>query len=306
MRGLWILCFAALTATLRADITVTLSNDFIDSYRRRTTISGQFIVSAAHAHPNAVDPAGKEDGDMHIAGDCDTVGLPMVAEIMNAKRFLPCVDFVHQREASHDPTPITGVWRLWFEHPGPDDQTQFGENTLGPYPTNPYHVFEIHPVTQFGTFSLLESFAPIQDGNKEFGYKSASAAFGQWLGKACTITPGDDMTSIKTSLVQFNYVKFRVAKLPDSTFEVEDGTFMYASIYDPKSSKRYVRKARLVLVNGTSAQAALRDTPVGKKVTVIGMPRLSLSLVAWRRDSSNPTVRKWKLPFEMVILAVKG
>lgn len=288
-----------------ADITVALTNEFIDTYKRRATITGNFTVNAAHDEPNHVDPEGKEDGDMHIAGECDVVGLPLVAEIMNARKYTECTDFVHQLDETNGSTTITGVWRLWFEHPGPHNQVQFGDNVLGPYPTNPYHSFEIHPVTQFGEFSLLDSFAPIKDAGKEFGYKSAKDAFGQWKSKACAITSDGEMTKVRTSTVQYNYVKFRVAKLPDSTFEVDDGTFMFVSVYDPKSSKRYMRKARIVLVEGTPPQQKLRDAEVGKKLTVIGMPRMSLSLVAWRRDSEVPSVRKWTLPFELVIVAVK-
>ena len=300
MRRIFVLS-ALLAAALAQGITVSLRNSFVDEFRRRTTISGSFIVHAAHETPNTI----AKDGDMHIAGECDSVGLPMVAEIMNARNYAEsggCLELVHQLEADGEATTIEGVWRLWFEHPGSQNQTQFGNNPLHGPDTNPDHVFEIHPVTKFGPHSLLDSFARIKEGNQEFAYKKVEDAIDQWKNKSFTVQPAGTRTKITSKTASFNYVKMRVAKLPDSTFEVEDGTFMYASVYGMSSNKRLKRKARLVLVEGTDPQEALRDADVGQKVTVIAMPRVSLSLVAWRRD--NPEGRNWTLPYELVIVAV--
>lgn len=297
-----VLFFAAILASLSQGITVSLQNSFIDEFKRRVTITGNFTVEAAHEDVNTI----AKDGDMHIAGSCDTVGLPMVAEIMNARNYEQpngCVELVHQLDADNGTTEIEGVWRLWFEHPGSTNQTQFGNNPLHGPATNPDHVFEIHPVTKFGPHLLLDSFAPIKEGNKEFAYKKAEDAFGQWRNKAFKVQPSGTRTKITSKTASYNYVKMRVAKLPDSTFEVEDGTFMHASAYGMSSSKRLKRKVRLVLVEGTEPQEALRDATVGQKVTVIAMPRVSLSLVAWRRD--NPEGRNWSLPYELVVVAIK-
>lgn len=297
----FILLFPLLLASYSQSITISLRNSFIDEFKRRTMISGNFTVDAAHEHVNTI----AKDGDMHIAGSCDTVGLPMVAEIMNARNYEEpggCVELVHQLEADNGTTTIEGVWRIWFEHPGSQNQTQFGNNPLHGPPTNPDHVFEIHPVTKFGPHLLLDSFVRIKEGNQEFQYKVAETAFAQWRNKSFEVQPSGSRTKLTSPTASFNYVKMRVAKLPDSTFEVEDGTFMHATAFGMSSSKRLKRKVRLVLVEGTEPQDRLRDANVGQKVTVIAMPRVSLSLVAWRRD--NPEGRHWSLPYELVVVAV--
>jgi hypothetical protein len=65
---------------LLANIEITLKNDFIEQYKDKATISVSFVVDKAHKRPNPP----KKDGDLHAAGRADEVGLPMVAEIMNA------------------------------------------------------------------------------------------------------------------------------------------------------------------------------------------------------------------------------
>src|SRR5438067_2867868 len=62
-------------------IHITLRNAFITEYKNRATIDTTYTVDKAHPHPN---PASK-DGDLHIAGRAPEAGLPIVAEIMNAK-----------------------------------------------------------------------------------------------------------------------------------------------------------------------------------------------------------------------------
>src|SRR5664279_2024956 len=61
--------------------TVVLKRAFVEQYKDRATIDASFFVDHAHKQPNA--PAA--DGDMHLAGRAQNeIGLPMVAEVMNA------------------------------------------------------------------------------------------------------------------------------------------------------------------------------------------------------------------------------
>ena len=66
--------------SLFANIEITLKNDFIEQFKDQATISVSYTVDKAHRHPNPP----KNDGDLHAAGRADEVGLPIVAEIMNA------------------------------------------------------------------------------------------------------------------------------------------------------------------------------------------------------------------------------
>src|ERR1700751_563153 len=63
--------------------TLVLKKAFVTKYRNRATIDASFFVDHAHKQPNP--PA--KDGDMHVAGRAPKeVGLPMVAEVVNAAR----------------------------------------------------------------------------------------------------------------------------------------------------------------------------------------------------------------------------
>jgi hypothetical protein len=115
-----VLFWSTVPAYLHAQIEITLKNDFIEKYRNRASIDSNFTVDIAHKRPN---PPSK-DGDMHIAGRDEAIGLPIVAEIMNAKFSKPAVDKIHEVEGSEEPIELTGAWRIWTEHGGLGAQVQ--------------------------------------------------------------------------------------------------------------------------------------------------------------------------------------
>ena len=100
--------------TILADIKITLNDSFIEEYKDRATTEGCFLVDKAHQRPSSPS----KDGDMHVADRMDTVQLPMVAEIMNAKSEKAAVDLIHGSEGTGDCIQIVGVWRIWCEHGG--------------------------------------------------------------------------------------------------------------------------------------------------------------------------------------------
>jgi hypothetical protein len=63
-----------------ADTPIKLSSPFINEYKDRATIDvDDFVVDVAHKKANK--PI--DDGDLHVAGRSPTIGLAIVAEIMN-------------------------------------------------------------------------------------------------------------------------------------------------------------------------------------------------------------------------------
>src|SRR5437773_1292890 len=156
---------SVISTAVRADITITLKNEFIEQYKNRATIDADYFVDKAHPKPN---PASK-DGDMHVAGRSDDINLATVAEIMNAASEDAAVKIVHDAEKSGNNIQISGAWRIWCEHGGNDDQDQTHPPKNKFETTNPSHVFEIHPITKVETTSILDSFHPIE------GYKPKDA-----------------------------------------------------------------------------------------------------------------------------------
>src|ERR1041384_3906421 len=171
---------------VHADITVSLTKGFVQKNKDRATISTTFEVDKFHKKPKKIG-AGSEDGDIHIAGRDSVVFLPMVAEIVNGKRENDTFNFLMGLTEGKE-IPLTGVWRLWFEHPGSEDQVQKTGSVSKPKNTNPDHIFELHPITKFGNFDCRRSFLPITDSGKEFRGYPADKAFGDYEKRPGTIT----------------------------------------------------------------------------------------------------------------------
>jgi hypothetical protein len=300
-----------------AEIIVHLKYSFVDKYKNRLTIEApDFIVVRAHKKPNAPS----KDGDMHVAGTASEVGLPIVAEIMNAAAYPSAVKLIHDFEGTNNPIDVIGVWRIWCEHAGEDTQTQGADFAITS--TNPPHVFQIHPITQINDISLLDSFRPVYG----FEYKNAEDAFYRFENAKCKISPEDDFISITTSGVGYNYVDFKIELLEDPWQYKgnEDGRFTFCKIMD-LNDEIISQKERIAFVRNSKPDNAIEGLKTGDVLRVIGIPRLNLNLVSWRvneylkakknyeekknKENENKlNVAKerltWKLPYEMVIAAV--
>jgi hypothetical protein len=279
-----------------ATIEITLKNDFIEQYKDRATISASFIVDKAHQHPNPPE----KDGDLHAAGRADEVGLPMVAEIMNAASQTAAVDAIHSVEGTGSPISLTGVWRIWCEHGGDSKQVQ-GEE-LQPFDTtNPPHVFQIHPITDFNSTSILGSLHPI---DKRFKTKDAETSFVKYESLKSHITLNGDTTTITTTMAGYNYVEFVAVPLQNehqATFT--DGTGVLATFYD-LDGRLLVHKRRIVFVKDSPEEKALKSLKPGEGMHVVGVPRVSLKLLSYRiqHHSENEEMLDWALPYEIVIV----
>jgi hypothetical protein len=279
-----------------AQIDIALKRSFIDRYKDRATIDATFTVDKAHAHPNA--PA--NDADLHIAGRAPEIGLPTVAEIMNAALDPDALTLVHDAERSGEPLAISGAWRIWCEHGGQDTQRQGAP--LEPFKTtNPNHVFEIHPITKIGTHDTSPSFVSIAG----FTPKDAMDAFDRYESKtsAIKVTGSGKTVTITTSGLGYNYVDFQIV-LNEAPRDVSDGAMVMAEVLDLEG-ELLVHKRRMVFVAGTGPYNVVRSAQVGDTLRVLGIPRVNLALVAWRVDhrSSRPEALKWNLPYEMIIVA---
>jgi hypothetical protein len=277
------------------DIIITLKNDFIEKYKNLVTIEANFTVDkAGKIHPP------REDGDMHVAGRAKEVGLPIVAEIMNAKQHMDAVKAITDAEGSA--IKVVGAWRIWCEHAGGRAQVQ--GKALKPFTdSNPDHVFEIHPISQLGDIDLRKSYQPI----KGYRPKDAHTAFLHYENVKCRITPGATTTTIRTSTAGYNIVKFKLESLeePAKQKEVDNGRFVMCAVRD-LDNELIVRKVRMAFVKGTPPEVKVKELAMGKRMTVLGIPRIDLALVAYRVAHKDDDTRPltWNLPYEMIVVAV--
>ena len=99
-------------ASASAEITLTLKQSFVHSYKDRATIEADCTVDYTKGKANAAS----KDGDMHIAVRCGSIALPLVAELMNAKDRKEVIAKTVEDENSQAKVRIAGAWRIWNEH----------------------------------------------------------------------------------------------------------------------------------------------------------------------------------------------
>jgi hypothetical protein len=288
---------------------IVLDNDFIEKYKDVVTIEAIFSVDTVG--PIHKVSKGGLDGDMHFSGRADAIGLPIVAEIMNAKDppFKKAITKV-KAVAGGDAVKIAGAWRIWCEHANNSKQVQGVK--LNPFTvSNPDHVFEIHPVTSFAGFDLLDSVDGIHG---DYKYYDANTAFLHYSNVKCKIQPNKDgTTSIRTHVAGYNYVEFLLESLeePASQFVTENqqGRFLRANVRDT-DGELVARNVRMAFIAGTDAEQTVKKLPKNGRLHVAAIPRIDLALVSWRvKHANDPKYQNdstldWNLPYEMIIVGV--
>lgn len=302
-----ILCFIlmlGLPVSLLQGETLNLSPEFVNLCKNRATISIQFELDAHLTSPHRIGRSG-DDGDVHMAGRAAEVQLPMVAEIMNAglDAESASLDLMNNTPAGKA-VPVTGVWRIWFEHPSPGDQTQ-GDPVDIPANSNPDHVFEIHPITSFGNQDIGDSsLVPITDPRDAHPYEaySASVAFAAYEKLQATVTVSDTAVSITAKKAGYNYTEF-VLELTGAPRQGDSGIFVLANVYDLADSETPVTNSprRMVFIENTEPAKQLLSLSSGQRLHVLGIPRVNLAEVA-AVSTGEPV--DLALPYEMIIVAV--
>lgn len=292
--------------------TLVLSSRFVCQVKNRATIAVNLEVDAHPKSPHPISKGGN-DGDIHLAGRADEVRLPLVAEIVNARMEAASVTELKTMPAKTK-IPVTGAWRIWFEHLGTKPQVQ-GDAVPLPSTSNPQHLFEIHPITTFDGKDVLDSFQAIP------GYTAypAATAFASYEKMPATIQAGATSLSITAGEGKYNYAEFvmeiagpvRSNKQPnagDSSCSGEgpsddDGFLVLANVFDTDNEEEPVTKTarRMVFVKGTDPAKHVTNLSEGDRLHVIGIPRVNLAeAAAIPKNATMPT----RLPYEMVIVAV--
>jgi hypothetical protein len=281
--------------------TVTFKKAFIEKYKNRATIDATFIVDHAHPRPNPP----KNDGDMHVAGRAQNdVGLPMVAEVMNAasKTQTTAVQDIHQDEGDNTPVAVSGVWRIWFEHPSTAPQIQFD-----PVPpaqnTNPDHCFEIHPITKFAGVAVPNSFQFV----KGFVPHDAKTAFASYEKLTVSLKVSSTAVSINSAKAGFNYTDFFIEFAGKAQPLDDGGMVVLANVLGESQGEVIAENIRMIFVPDTPPAIQLKSRPpkAGDEWHVLGIPRLSLDAISSWVKAGGGDASKRKLPYEMIIVGVE-
>jgi hypothetical protein len=283
---------------------ITLKKEFIHSHKDRATLKcNMWVDKVGRIHPPRMD------GDILIAGRIaePRFSLVLVAEVMNAKDEQQAITLLRKAEGDDNPVPITGVWRVWFEHAGEKDHIQ-GEVVAAAAVPNPDHLFELHPVTAVKGISTGKSLKPIA------GYqpKHARAAFAHFESTKCRISYDKATITLKSTAVGYNYVKFTL-EATENPRGVEDGWFVTANVRD-LDGELLVKGSRMVFVKSTPPGDNVKDLRQGASMVVLGMPRINYADVARRVEAdvarrvksaeTEPQGLNATLPYEIVVVGV--
>ena len=277
---------------------VVLKKKFIEESRNRVSIQAEFLVddySAIHS----ISDNGK-DGDIHVGGRSRQVGLPLVAEIVNARENPQKAPVRRVRAKKGGQVTMTGVWRLWFEHPPKKGEKQIQKLKLSPpADSNPDNVYEIHPVTHVDEFAVLDSFRPIPG----FRAYDAEQAFGKYKDLRLTVKANKTTVVLVSTKVGYNYADF-IIDLRQKPWPVPGGWMALADILDAEENPVETRgPVRIVFVEGTAPANAVKDKVKGYRLHLLGMPRVNLDKV-WAVVPEAAQPKEMWLPYEMIAVAV--
>lgn len=296
-RLLW-LSFMIATCAWAQNNTVVLKRAWVEKYKDTATITATFYVDHAHKTPNK--PA--DDGDEHVAGRAQKeVGLPMVAEIMNAAQpgESGALTDVHKVEGQNQQVTVTGAWRFWFEHPA-KSQTQFAAVPVAAN-TNPDHSFEIHPITIFDGNDVSGSLVPVKGFTAHDGVK----AFESYEKLKATVSANASAISISAAKGQYNYTQFEMT-LSGKPMKLSDGGYAVIADVSGEGDETAASGVRMIFLPNTPPLKGLLDQKLttGDKMEVIGIPRVNLNAISKSVQANGGKSITGKLPYEMIIVGI--
>jgi hypothetical protein len=281
---------------------VRLRNSFIAHIKNRAQVTNlPFTVDHAKGDINSISE-GSADGDMHVAGRPGSfVALPMVAEVVNGRLVKDTVVARLRELAGKPATTISGVWRLWFEHP-PDVVLVQGGTVPKPSDTNPDHIFELHPITEVDGRKAASSFQMVP------GYTAytAAKAFGAYEKLEFRATKNSQTTTISSVMAGHNYTEFD-AVLSGAPLHVNDATFVLADIQTPSGKSVVARPIRLVITDGTDVATAFasKKPRKGTKLKALGIPRVNLDILMDQAEDTPGELVKVLGAYEIIIVGIR-
>lgn len=292
-----LLMLLVLAFSAAAQTQLVLNKGWAAKMQNLVSIDLNMEVDHSLAQPH---PAGKccsEDGDIHFSGRSTDIALPMVAEIMNAATEPQALQDL-KAAANGSTVAVSGVWRLWFEHAGPNEVQ--GQNVPVPASTNPAHVFEVHPVSQFGGDSVASSFSPVAHLLPYAG----SEAFPKYQAQAAVLQSSSSSITISSKELGYNYTHFVIELAGTPVKSADGGILAMAKIMENDEDSIVDTPVRIVIAAGTPPAGPIASAQPGAQFHVMGIPRINLNQTLQILAVKGPGPISVNLPYEMIIVAI--
>jgi hypothetical protein len=277
---------------------VRLKRAWAAKFADRTSIDATMQVRHSHHSANTIKSGG-DDGDMHFSGVSPDVGLPFVAEIVNAALSTQkAAELAIIAKEGTGKVTLRGAWRLWFEHPS-KTQTQGGQNPFSPDNTNPDHSFEIHPISHVNTFDIGKSFVPV----KGYTAYTADVAFTYFDKCEVIVKASNSGISLRSKKLKYNYVEFDI-ELAGAPKKVSDGLIALATVLSDDGDPVTDGTRRMIFVGGTPAADKVANAKAGDHLRVLGVPRVNLNAILALVTKNGTAQFTAALPYEMIVVGV--
>jgi hypothetical protein len=297
---------------------IVLKLAWAKKYRNLLSIDAKVTVLKLNTDKEA-------DGDSHGGSRVNTVGLPMVAEILNglATGQKDAREALKPGPGAQAEKDVYGAWRLWFEHPPHDGGAQCqsfsatvtnvpsvcATQSLGGAPSNPDHSFEIHPVFAVNGKPIGRSSLVLTSDNTSV--KETEQAISHYTGpnKILHVVRSSSALTLSSLTVSHNYarMRIRIVKVRVETKRDKDGTvdggFVVADVL-VSGDESHVRMpaVRMFYLLDSEPGDKLKTAAVGDEFVVIAMPRLNLDEILTKTET-QPSISP-PIPLEFIIVAI--
>lgn len=261
-----------------------------------------------------VDHIGKEahllaeDCDLHVPLRSREIRVPFIGELKNACSEKPAgTSRAYWSDRLYEEThglavSVTGVFRIWLEHPPAGNIVQTEADRVPWYAnSNPDHQVELHPLIGVGPLDFRPHIKWIQDGNSRFeGY--GPDRLPTVLGKRLTIQritiEGEPYVRIRGTKTGFNHWDLR-GRLTQPAQALADGLAMRLDILDGDQVVPGALALPAVAVAGTVAHTKVQGLVAGDEIRFQALIRIHLPTIL---DQLSTTPQEVPLPLEFVLL----
>lgn len=293
-----------LLVSLAQGAELRLRQSLLEAQRDRVTATITAVVDhiGDQAHPLS------EDCDLHVPLRSREIRMAFIAELKNAcPEKPPGTTPAYWSDRIYDEThglavPVTGVFRIWLEHPPPGDAVQSEAERVPWYSnSNPDHQVELHPLIRVGSLDFTGHVKRIQEGSEEYrGYGPVELQ--TVLNKKLTIqrmmVQGESYVRLKGTKTGYNHwnLRARVVEPPEA---LADGTRVRLDVLDGNQVIPGAVRLPAVAVAGTGANTKVQSLAPGNIVQFQALIRIHVPRIL---DQLSLTAKQIPLPVEFVLL----
>ncbi len=281
-----------------------LRESLLQAQGNRVTVTVTAVVDHIGRRAHSLD----EDCDLHVPLRSQDIRVPFIGELKNACSIKPAgtpLAFWSRQiyqETHGQAVPVTGVFRIWLEHPPPGNAVQTEAEPVPWYEnSNPDHQVELHPLLQVGSLDFSGHVKWIEEGNDRFeGY--GPGRLPTLLRKTLTIqrmqVEGESYIGIRGTKTPFNHWDLRgiVTQPPQP---LADGLVLRLDILEGNHIVPGALTVPAVAAAGTAAHNKAQNLNAGDVIQFQALVRIHLPTIL---DQLGDQPLEIQLPLEFVLL----